>query len=175
MRAKGGGFHAKDVVLGIVVKGKARAYLGSVLTQAGGHAIDDFQGVHVEIDYDSGTATFSFDLTQNGLHRRRRSPCNRISTRTTRTRCHHLLLLRSHLRLLRSEQLLERCPSLTGVIEDLDQGHTGGRIHLPESCPESFDQHLLGHVLVDAFLHQLFLIDPVEVLPQGLDVKDTCL
>jgi hypothetical protein len=51
-------FHAKEMALGVVVNGKARAYLGSIATGAGGRITDTLGGRKIEIEYDSGTALF---------------------------------------------------------------------------------------------------------------------
>ena len=43
-------FHAKEVVLGVVRDGKARAYLGSLVTAAGGSLDDEFAGRKIRLD-----------------------------------------------------------------------------------------------------------------------------
>ena len=53
-------FHAKELVLGVVANGKARAYLASLVTRAGGKLEDDFQGRKIEITYAPDTASFSW-------------------------------------------------------------------------------------------------------------------
>lgn len=60
--AKDERFHAKELVVGVVVDGKARAYLGSILTAAGGRAVDDFRGKRIQIDYDTNLAAFAWEV-----------------------------------------------------------------------------------------------------------------
>lgn len=60
--AKDSRFHAKELVLGIVMKGKARAYLGSLLTAAGGRVTDNFQGKKIQILYDSENAFMQWEV-----------------------------------------------------------------------------------------------------------------
>jgi len=55
-------FHPKAGVLGVVAGGKARAYLGPVLTQAGGRIVDDFEGRKIRIAYDSDEGVFSWEI-----------------------------------------------------------------------------------------------------------------
>ena len=55
-------FHPKAGVLGVVVDGKARAYLGPVLTQAGGRIVDDFEGRRVRIAYEPDEGAFSWEI-----------------------------------------------------------------------------------------------------------------
>jgi hypothetical protein len=62
LAAKDSRFHSKELVLGVVAKGKARAYLGSLLTAAGGRVTDDFQGKTIRILYDSEAAFFQWDV-----------------------------------------------------------------------------------------------------------------
>jgi len=55
-------FHAKELVLGVVSGGKSRAYLGSLLTRAGGKIRDSFQGREVRILYNTDEATFTWEI-----------------------------------------------------------------------------------------------------------------
>jgi len=55
-------YHPKEVVLGVVVGGSERAYLGSILTAAGGRIIDELDGRKLRIAYDTETATFVYDV-----------------------------------------------------------------------------------------------------------------
>jgi hypothetical protein len=59
--AKDQRYHAKEVVVGLVAGGRARAYLGSELTAAGGRVTDELAGKRVQIDYDTNLSTFSWD------------------------------------------------------------------------------------------------------------------
>ena len=53
-------YHPKEVVLGVEVNGKRRAYLGSILTTEGGRIIDEFEGHKIRIAYDSESGTFQW-------------------------------------------------------------------------------------------------------------------
>ncbi len=55
-------FHAKELVLGVVSRGKARAYLGSLLTRAGGKIRDEFHGRELRILYNTDEATFTWEI-----------------------------------------------------------------------------------------------------------------
>ncbi len=60
-------YHAKEVVVGIVVNGKARAYLGSKLTAAGGKMVDRFEGQEIRIEYDTEHAVFRWEIPKSVL------------------------------------------------------------------------------------------------------------
>jgi hypothetical protein len=60
--AKDSRFHSKELVLGVVAQGKARAFLGSLLTAAGGRVSDDFQGKTIRILYDSEDAFMQWEI-----------------------------------------------------------------------------------------------------------------
>ncbi|MDJ0851354.1 MAG: DUF3179 domain-containing (seleno)protein [Myxococcota bacterium] len=62
--AKDTRFHAKELVLGVVVGGRARAYLGSLLTKAGGRIVDEFQGRRIQVDYDTNLGAFAWDVAE---------------------------------------------------------------------------------------------------------------
>ena len=55
-------FHAKEVVLGVARGGKSRAYLGSLVTAAGGELDDDFAGRKIHVTYSSGDAVFRYEV-----------------------------------------------------------------------------------------------------------------
>lgn len=55
-------FHAKEVVLGVVREGRARAYLGSLVTAAGGVVDDELAGRRIHLEYSSRHAVFRFDV-----------------------------------------------------------------------------------------------------------------
>jgi hypothetical protein len=55
-------FHPKEVVLGVARDGKTRAYLGSLVTAAGGKLDDEFAGRKVRIAYDSEDSVFRYDV-----------------------------------------------------------------------------------------------------------------
>jgi hypothetical protein len=54
-------FHAKELVLGVVAGGKARAYLGSRLTGAGGEIEDELAGRTLRIRYSSEDGVLSWE------------------------------------------------------------------------------------------------------------------
>lgn len=53
-------FHAKELVVGVVVDGKARAYLASLLTRNGGRAEDRFEGREISVSYESDRGVFEW-------------------------------------------------------------------------------------------------------------------
>ena len=57
-------YHPKEVVVGVEVDGRTRAYLGSILTAEGGRIVDDFQGKKIRIAYDSESGTFQWDVPE---------------------------------------------------------------------------------------------------------------
>jgi len=61
VKARDERFHAKELVLGVVVGGKARAYLGSMLTREGGWAEDVFHGRKIQIDYSTELSVFRWE------------------------------------------------------------------------------------------------------------------
>jgi hypothetical protein len=65
VKARDERFHAKELVLGVVVGGKALAYLGSVLTREGGWAEDVFQGRKVQIDYSTELSVFRWEAPED--------------------------------------------------------------------------------------------------------------
>jgi hypothetical protein len=60
-------FHAKEVVLGVSRDGKSRAYLGSLVTAAGGRVDDEFAGRKLHIEYSSERAVFRYDAPEDVL------------------------------------------------------------------------------------------------------------
>lgn len=57
-------FHPKEVVLGLHVNGRSRAYLGSLVTAAGGSVEDRFEGHEIRILYRSEDALFTWDVPE---------------------------------------------------------------------------------------------------------------
>jgi hypothetical protein len=55
-------YHAKELVLGVVVDGKPRAYLGSILTREGGAADEKIGGKRVKVRYSTETGTFDWEV-----------------------------------------------------------------------------------------------------------------
>jgi hypothetical protein len=55
-------FHAKELVVGVVVGGKARAYLASLVTKNGGRAEDEIGGSKIAIRYDAARGVFEWDV-----------------------------------------------------------------------------------------------------------------
>jgi len=58
-------FHPKEVVLGVESQGRFRAYLGSIVTRAGGRIVDDFASQRIRIAYDGESGTFSYDAPED--------------------------------------------------------------------------------------------------------------
>jgi len=58
-------YHPKEVVVGLRAEGKSRAYLGSLMIEAGGRVVDDFEGRKVRIAYNKETATFSWEIPED--------------------------------------------------------------------------------------------------------------
>jgi hypothetical protein len=65
VKARDDRFHAKELVLGLVAGGKARAYLGSALTREGGWAEDVFQGRKIQIDYSTELSVFRWEVPED--------------------------------------------------------------------------------------------------------------
>lgn len=57
-------FHAKEVVVGVEVDGVTRAYLGSLVTEAGGRIQDEIGGRKLEIEYSSEDAVFRWSVPE---------------------------------------------------------------------------------------------------------------
>lgn len=57
-------YHAKELVVGIVTGGEARAYLGSILTREGGSVEEEISGKSVKIAYDTDTGTFRWEVDE---------------------------------------------------------------------------------------------------------------
>ena len=53
--------HPKTLVVGVRANGKARAYLDSLVTKAGGSVEDEFEGREIRIRYDPDAAVFTWD------------------------------------------------------------------------------------------------------------------
>jgi hypothetical protein len=62
VKARDESFHAKELVLGLEARGETRAYLGSIVTAAGGRVRDDFAGHEIEILYDTNLGLFAWEL-----------------------------------------------------------------------------------------------------------------
>ena len=57
-------YHAKELVLGVVVGDTARAYVGSILTRDGGESDEKIDGKRVRVAYDSETGTFQWQVDE---------------------------------------------------------------------------------------------------------------
>jgi hypothetical protein len=62
VKARDDRFHPKELVLGVVVGGTARAYLGSIVTKAGGKVEDEVGGVKIALVYSTDDGIFSYDV-----------------------------------------------------------------------------------------------------------------
>ncbi|MBW2272872.1 MAG: DUF3179 domain-containing protein [Deltaproteobacteria bacterium] len=58
-------YHPKEVVLGVEVDGVERAYLGSILTAAGGRIVDELRGRKLRVAYDSESGTFAWEMPED--------------------------------------------------------------------------------------------------------------
>ena len=57
-------YHPKELVLGVVVDGKARAYLGSIVTREGGKVDERIGGKRVQVRYATETGTFDWEVDE---------------------------------------------------------------------------------------------------------------
>jgi hypothetical protein len=64
VKAKDTSYHAKEMVCGVVVDGEARAYLGSLVTAAGGEIEDEVGGKKIHVAYDADEAVFMWDAPE---------------------------------------------------------------------------------------------------------------
>ncbi len=55
-------FHLKEMVLGLRKGDRARAYLGSFVTEAGGEAEDEFAGHRIRLRFDVESSTFQWEV-----------------------------------------------------------------------------------------------------------------
>ena len=62
VKARDDRFHAKELVLGVVVGGRPRAYLGSLVTKAGGQVEGEFGGKKIEFSYSTDDGIFSYEV-----------------------------------------------------------------------------------------------------------------
>lgn len=58
-------FHAKELVLGVTRNGKSRAYLGSLVTAAGGTVEDRFEGRTIRLVYSSPDGAFHYEVPED--------------------------------------------------------------------------------------------------------------
>jgi hypothetical protein len=65
VKAQDRSYHAKEMVCGVVVNGEARAYLGSLVTAAGGEIEDEIAGRKIHIAYDPDEAVFMWDVPED--------------------------------------------------------------------------------------------------------------
>lgn len=64
VRARDDRFHPKEVVLGVEHGDRSRAYVGSILTRAGGRIVDDFASHRLRIAYMGDSGTFVFEAPE---------------------------------------------------------------------------------------------------------------
>jgi hypothetical protein len=55
-------FHAKELMVGVVANGKARAYLASLVTANGGRVDEDLDGKKIAVRYDEARGVFEYDV-----------------------------------------------------------------------------------------------------------------
>jgi hypothetical protein len=61
VKARDPRYHAKELVLGVLIEGRARAYLGSLLTAADKHVVEEVSGRRIEVHYESEAAAFVWE------------------------------------------------------------------------------------------------------------------
>jgi hypothetical protein len=64
VRARDDRFHAKELVLGVVVEGRPRAYLGSLVTRAGGKVEDELGGKKIALVYSTDDAIYGYEVEE---------------------------------------------------------------------------------------------------------------
>ena len=64
MKARDERFHAKELVLGVEVAGRCRAYLGSLVTKAGGQVEDELGGKKISLHYRTDDGIFNYDVAE---------------------------------------------------------------------------------------------------------------
>jgi hypothetical protein len=64
VKARDDRFHAKELALGVVVDGRPRAYLGSLVTKAGGKVEDELGGKKIQLVYSTEDGVFSYQVDE---------------------------------------------------------------------------------------------------------------
>jgi hypothetical protein len=64
VKARDERFHAKELVLGVIVDGKPRAYLGSIVTREGGKLDERIAGKRVQVRYSTERGTFDWEVDE---------------------------------------------------------------------------------------------------------------
>jgi len=64
VKARDDRFHAKELVLGVVVGARARAYLGSLVTKAGGQVEDEIEGRSIELVYSTEVGIYGYQVAE---------------------------------------------------------------------------------------------------------------
>jgi hypothetical protein len=64
VKARDDRFHAKELVLGVVVDGRPRAYLGSLVTAAGGKVEDEIAGKKIGLVYSTDDGIYGYDVAE---------------------------------------------------------------------------------------------------------------
>ncbi len=65
VKARDTRYHAKEMVLGVVVDGRSYAYLGSRVTAAGGEVEEEIGGRKIHVAYDTEEAVFMWDVPED--------------------------------------------------------------------------------------------------------------
>lgn len=65
VRSRDERFHAKELVLGVEIGPRSRAYIASVVTRAGGRIVDEFASRRIRIAYDGESGTFSYEAPED--------------------------------------------------------------------------------------------------------------
>jgi len=64
VKARDDRFHAKELVLGVVVDDRPRAYLGSLVTRAGGKVEDELGGKKIGLVYSTEDGIYGYDVAE---------------------------------------------------------------------------------------------------------------
>jgi len=64
VKARDDRFHSKELVLGVVVDGRPRAYLGSLVTRAGGKVEDEIAGKKIALVYSTDDGIYVYDVAE---------------------------------------------------------------------------------------------------------------
>jgi hypothetical protein len=64
VKARDDRFHAKELVLGVVAGGRPRAYLGSLVTRAGGKVAEELRGSRIELVYSTDDGVYSYQVAE---------------------------------------------------------------------------------------------------------------
>jgi hypothetical protein len=61
VRARDARFHPKQLVLGVELGPRSRAYVATAVNRAGGRIVDEFASRRIRVEYDAASGTFSYE------------------------------------------------------------------------------------------------------------------